>query len=177
MCIICRLTYWYISQAGGRAGIHGDSMAERAGQAAQANGLDALLSAREQQLLDAAAVREMLLAKLDELPPDVKPKHASDFYRVVRAKEQSQQTKSECLACGHSFATTGSTRLVKHLLLCALVPNEVKKPFKLQQEKSESDNWWGSGSMKSLSRRSRSTWPLCTQRSKRSSCSRVCARV
>ena len=120
------------------AGRPGDSMAEQAGEAAAIDGISALMSAREKRTLDVAAVRDVLLAKLEALPLIVKPKHASDFYRVVREKEHSQQTKSECIACGHSFATTGSTRLVKHLLFCALVPREVKQPFLELQEKSES---------------------------------------
>ena len=43
-------------------------MAEQAAQAAQCDGIDALLSAREKQRLDIAAMHEMMLAKFNELP-------------------------------------------------------------------------------------------------------------
>ena len=115
-------------------------MAEQAAQPAQpAPGINVLLQAREKQKLDIAAMHEMMLARLQELPDDIKHKHAGEFYRTVKSKEKSQQIKSECLACGHAFETTGSTRLVKHLLNCALVPNEIKKPFRLLFEKNESN--------------------------------------
>ena len=43
-------------------------MAEQGAQAAQRDGIDALLSAREKQRLDIGAMHEMMLAKFNELP-------------------------------------------------------------------------------------------------------------
>ena len=43
-------------------------MAEQGAQAAQRDGIDALLSAREKQRLDIAAIHVMMLAKFNELP-------------------------------------------------------------------------------------------------------------
>ena len=98
--------------------------------------LGVLLMAREKQRLDVQVMHEVLLAKLQELPLGIKHKHAVEFFRTT-AKDKSQQVKGVCLACGLTIASTGSSRLVKHILVCALMPNEVKKPFKVLHELNE----------------------------------------
>ena len=101
----------------------------------------ALLLARERQRIDAQDTHDILLAKLLELREakiDIKSKHIFEFYKTVSSKgNKSQQKRVACLACGHSFEATGPTRLVKHLVSCALVPADVKQPFKEIMKKSE----------------------------------------
>ena len=95
---------------------------------AASRGID-LLMIRERQRLDVQAMHEKLLALLQELPADVKHKNANQFFKVVSSKEKSQQVRVECMACGHSMASNGSSRLVKHIVMCALMPKEIKKTF------------------------------------------------
>ena len=98
--------------------------------------LSTLLMAREKQRIDLQAMHELLHAKLIDLPDEVKHKHANVFFRI-EGKDKSQQLRATCLACGLTIASTGSSRLVKHLITCALVPNEVKSPFKELHVKNE----------------------------------------
>ena len=101
----------------------------------------ALMLARERQRIDAQGTHEVFLAKLLELSEaniDIKNKHIFEFYTTVSSKgNKSQQKRVACLACGHSFEATGPTRLVKHFVSCALVPADVKQPFKEIMIKSE----------------------------------------
>ena len=97
----------------------------------------ALLLARERQRIDAQCTHDIFLAKLLELSEakiDIKSKHIFEFYKTVSSGgskgNQSQQKRVACLACGHSFEAAGSTRLVKHFVNCALVPANVKQPFR-----------------------------------------------
>ena len=101
----------------------------------------ALMLARETQRIEAQGTHEVFLAKqleLSEAGIDIKSKHIFEFYKTVSSKgSKSQQKRVACLACGHSFEATGPTRLVKHLVSCALVPADVKQPFKEIMKKSE----------------------------------------
>ena len=90
--------------------------------------------ARETQRIEAQGTHEVFLAKqleLSEAGIDIKNKHIFEFYTTVSSKgNKSQQKRVACLACGHSFEAAGSTRLVKHFVNCALVPANVKQPFR-----------------------------------------------
>ena len=101
-------------------------------------GID-LLMIRERQRLDVQAMHEKLLALLQELPADVKHKNANQFFKVVSSKEKSQQVRVECMACGHSMTSTGSSRLVKHIVMCALMPKDIKKTFLKLTAQTESN--------------------------------------
>ena len=108
--------------------------------------------ARETQRIEAQGTHEVFLAKqleLSEAGIDIKNKHIFEFYKTVSSKgNQSQQKRVSCLACGHSFEAAGSTRLVKHFVNCALVPANVKQPFRkimiqtenLKEHKRQRDN-------------------------------------
>ena len=108
--------------------------------------------ARETQRIEAQGTHEVFLAKqleLSEAGIDIKSKHIFEFYKTVSSKgSKSQQKRVACLACGHSFEAAGSTRLVKHFVNCALVPANVKQPFRkimiqsegLKEHKRQRDN-------------------------------------
>ena len=108
--------------------------------------------ARETQRIEAQGTHEVFLAKqleLSEAGIDIKSKHIFEFYKTVSSKgSKSQQKRVACLACGHSFEAAGSTRLVKHFVNCALVPANVKQPFRkimietenLKEQKRQRDN-------------------------------------
>ena len=112
----------------------------------------ALMLARETQRIEAQGTHEVFLAKqleLSEAGIDIKSKHIFEFYKTVSSKgSKSQQKRVACLACGHSFEAAGSTRLVKHFVNCALVPANVKQPFRkimiqsegLKEHKRQRDN-------------------------------------
>ena len=91
-----------------------------------ARGVD-LMTAREKQLLDLQVAHQKMLAIMQELPLAVKHKHALCFFKTLASK--AQQVKVECMACGYTVTSTGSTRPLKHLVVCALVPKEVKTLF------------------------------------------------
>jgi len=110
----------------------------------------ALMLARETQRIEAQGTHEVFLAKqleLSEAGIDIQSKHIFEFYQTVSTKGK-QQKRVECLACGHSFEAAGSTRLVKHFVNCALVPANVKQPFRkimiqtenLKEHKRQRDN-------------------------------------
>ena len=98
-----------------------------------------LASENERQRLDAAATREKMLSTLQMLPTIIKAKNAHSFFKVTESKDRSQQVRVTCLACDISFASTGSSRLTKHILQCVLMPSEVKAPFKALSEKTASN--------------------------------------
>ena len=92
----------------------------------------------DQRRLDIAAIRETLMAVLASLPDDIVQAHAAKFYVVTKTK--GQQVKAQCMACGHSFSSTGSHRLVKHLVKCCRVPGAVKKPFEVLVRQTECEH-------------------------------------
>ena len=59
------------------------------------------------------------------------PKHAKDFFVNVVGTNPSnpQQMRGECMCCGTSVSTTGSTRFATHLKTCSLTPEAVRKQF------------------------------------------------
>ena len=66
-------------------------------------------------------------------------KDAIKFYKDVQRKpENKQQVKANCMACGKLVSSTGSNRLVVHLLQCPLMPLVIRRAFKELQEKSKS---------------------------------------
>ena len=89
----------------------------------------------EQRRLELAANRETLMAVKASLPDEILQAHAAKFYAVTKTK--GQQVKAQCMACGHSFSSTGSHRLVKHLVKCSMVPDDIKKPFEVLMRQTE----------------------------------------
>ena len=66
-------------------------------------------------------------------------KDAMKFYKDVQRKpDNKQQVKANCMACGKLVSSTGSNRLVVHLLQCPLMPMVIGKAFKELQDKSKS---------------------------------------
>ena len=106
-----------------------------AADAAQPQATSAAVGIAEKLRLEAEVRHHRLLAVLQGLPTPIKQKHAVGFFTLIESKSRSQQVKVQCMACGHALTSTGSTRLQKHILSCALMPTEVKEPFsKLSQQ-------------------------------------------
>ena len=83
--------------------------------------------------LDRAAQHAKMLALLARLTEQeaLESKHAVEFFeKVQRAPTNRQQLKGCCMACGKLVSSTGSSRLIKHMLVCPLLPMEVVKQFK-----------------------------------------------
>ena len=80
-----------------------------------------------------------ILHRLTEREQRLETKSAIEFFQSVERQPQNrQQIKGLCIACGKLVTSTGSSRLVKHILQCPLMPTEVSLAFKLI--KNESDN-------------------------------------
>ena len=66
-------------------------------------------------------------------------KHGIKFLVDVQRKDENkQQLKGRCMACGKVITSTGSNRVVQHIVKCALVPMEISKAYKKLKERSDS---------------------------------------
>jgi len=66
-------------------------------------------------------------------------RHSEKFFTVVeRKKDNQQQLKVACLACKKVLMSTGSNRMVGHIVKCDEMPKVIKNGFKALQERSKS---------------------------------------
>lgn len=91
-----------------------------------------LEQATEVSRLDVASRHERALAILAQHDSEaLKARHASEFFRDIQYTNpsNSQQMKGVCICCCAYVASTGSSRFVGHLCVCALVPGDVRLAF------------------------------------------------
>ena len=93
------------------------------------------------QRLDVQALHAKALEQLETLSgKKIEPKHVAMFFENVARKDGSaQQQKGDCMCCGVPVSSTGAFKFHTHILSCALMPAQVKKPFKELREKTESN--------------------------------------
>ncbi|KAL1512287.1 hypothetical protein AB1Y20_005549 [Prymnesium parvum] len=65
-----------------------------------------------------------------------KPACALHFFEEIIRKDCSQQIKGACVFCKFSVISTGSSRLMVHLMKCPVAPKGVKDSFKLVEERA-----------------------------------------
>ena len=84
------------------------------------------------QQLGVATVHARALEKLDTLSgKKLEPKHAALFFEnVVKKEAGSQQQNGSCMACNTPVASTGAFKFHSHILVCPLLPAQVKKGFR-----------------------------------------------
>lgn len=70
-------------------------------------------------------------------PLSLRSKDAERFFENLQKKEFSQQQTGTCMCCSMAVTSTGSNRLLTHLLSCPLLHAEVKDMFKVVRVHSE----------------------------------------
>ena len=89
---------------------------------------------------DAEERKDELNALVVQVGEIKKCKQAIEFFTNIKSeKVGSQQVKATCVFCKRGpIASTGSARLVDHLLCCDAAPRPVKEGFKLLREATNS---------------------------------------
>ncbi|KAL1527180.1 hypothetical protein AB1Y20_015859 [Prymnesium parvum] len=78
----------------------------------------------------AASMAEKTEACIRRIGKIDKPKQAKEFFvDVTYKKVGGELLKGSCMFCTSSVTSTGSTRLVDHLISCHLCPQNVRIPF------------------------------------------------
>ena len=82
---------------------------------------------------------KMLSIHAESMARGLDLKHGIKFLvDVERKDENKQQLKGRCMACGKAITSTGSNRVVAHIVKCPLVPMEISKAYKKLRERSDS---------------------------------------
>jgi hypothetical protein len=86
--------------------------------------------------MPSTARRERIAAAVQAAGPIVRQKQVEHFFTdFTCAKPGSQNASDDCVFCGTTRKSSGSTRFVEHILTCNFAPLDIKEGFKMLVDK------------------------------------------